>query len=59
MAKVTEYLKNVRAEMAKVSWPSRNEVFSATMLVISLSVVVSIFVFVCDKLLNLVLGLVL
>jgi preprotein translocase subunit SecE len=56
MNKVTEYLKNVRSEMAKVSWPTRKEVTSATVLVVFLSITVSLFVFVCDKVLNLVLG---
>jgi preprotein translocase subunit SecE len=59
MQKITEYIKNVRTEMAKVSWPSRNEVMAATWLVLGLSLVVSLFVFACDKVLNLILGIVL
>lgn len=59
MAKLTEYLKNVRSELGKVSWPTRGEVTSATVLVVVLSMVVSLFVFACDKLLNFLLGLVL
>ena len=56
MNKLIEYLKNVRVEMAKVSWPTREEVTSATVLVVVLSAAVSLFVFVCDKVLNLVIG---
>ncbi len=56
MKKLIEYLKNVRVEMAKVSWPSRQEVASATLLVVVLSVAVSLFVFACDKVLNFVIG---
>lgn len=57
MHKIAEYLKNVRIEMAKVSWPTRNEVLAGTALVLGLSVVVSVFVFVCDRLMSLVLNL--
>jgi len=59
MNKLTEYLKNVRTELGKVSWPTRREVTSATVLVVFLSITVSLFVFVCDKLLNVVLGVLL
>ncbi|MBD3244103.1 MAG: preprotein translocase subunit SecE [Chitinivibrionales bacterium] len=59
MSKLTEYLKNVRSEMSKVSWPTRNEVASATLLVVVLSTLVSLFVFASDKLLNFLLGIVL
>jgi preprotein translocase subunit SecE len=56
MNKLIEYLKNVRVEMAKVSWPTRQEVTSATVLVVVLSAAVSAFVFACDKVLNFVIG---
>jgi len=56
MQKVIEYLRNVRAEMGKVTWPTYGEIWTATLLVLALSAVVSLFVFVCDKVLNLVLG---
>lgn len=59
MSKLTEYLKNVRSEMGKVSWPTRNEVASATLLVVILSTLVSLFVFASDKLLNFLLGILL
>jgi len=49
MNKFIQYLKNVRAEMAKVSWPTQNEVVGATVLVSVLSVVVSVFIFGVDK----------
>ncbi len=57
MSKLTEYLKNVRSEMGKVSWPTRNEVANATLLVVILSTLVSLFVFASDKLLNFLLGI--
>ncbi|HON09943.1 MAG: preprotein translocase subunit SecE [Fibrobacter sp.] len=57
MQKFIQYLKDVRSELAKVSWPNRNEVTGATMLVVVLSIVVSLFVYACDKLLLFVVGL--
>jgi len=52
MKKFIDYLKNVQAEMAKVSWPNRQEVFSATVLVIILSVSMSLVVKLFDWVLN-------
>jgi preprotein translocase subunit SecE len=49
MKKFVQYLRDVRAELAKVSWPSRNEVMSATLLVIALSVAMSVCVYAYDK----------
>ena len=57
MNKLLQYLKDVRSEMAKVSWPQRNEVSSATVLVVVLSIIVSIFVYACDWVLNNLVGL--
>jgi preprotein translocase subunit SecE len=56
MDKLIQYLKNVRSEMAKVSWPTKDDITGATILVVVLSVVVSIYVYACDQLLNYVLG---
>jgi preprotein translocase subunit SecE len=53
--KLVRYLKEVRGEMAKVSWPSRNELAGATLLVVVLSIAVSIFVYICDKVLYVIL----
>jgi preprotein translocase subunit SecE len=59
MNKAMQYLKDVRAEMAKVSWPNKKEVQGATILVIALSVVMSVYVFTCDQLLQRVIALLL
>jgi preprotein translocase subunit SecE len=59
MNKFIQYLKDVRSEMAKVSWPKRNEVTGATVLVVILSIVMSLFVWACDWALMKVVGLVL
>jgi preprotein translocase subunit SecE len=56
MQKFLQYLKDVRSELLKVSWPTRNEVAGATMLVVGLSIAVSIFVYACDEVLLRIVG---
>jgi preprotein translocase subunit SecE len=56
MQKLLLYLKNVRSEMAKVAWPTRDELTGATMLVVFLSLMLSVFVFACDQVLVRVIG---
>ena len=56
MNKLIQYLKDVRVEMRKVSWPSRNEIVAATTLVSIVSIVVAIVIKVFDMALSQVLG---
>jgi preprotein translocase subunit SecE len=55
---LSQYIKDVVAEMHKVSWPERNELFGATVLVIVLSIMMAVFVYACDQVLNKIIGLV-
>jgi preprotein translocase subunit SecE len=59
MQKLIQYLKDVRAELIKVSWPARNELVGATVLVIILSIMMAIFVYACDQVINRLVGLLL
>ena len=59
MQKLMQYLRDVRSEMIKVSWPSWNELSSATILVIVLSLIMSLFVFGCDEIIAFILQTVL
>lgn len=43
-----DFLVSVEAEMAKVSWPSRDEVFRATVVVIAGMIILAIMLFVFD-----------
>lgn len=53
------FLKEVRAEMEKVSWPSRQEAIRLTLIVIGLSLIVAAYIgsldFVFTKLIEIVL----
>ena len=59
MQKLVQYLKDVRAEMAKVSWPARREIADATTLVVVLSIAVSVVIKGFDWVLAQILGIVL
>ncbi|MDD5089694.1 MAG: preprotein translocase subunit SecE [Candidatus Wallbacteria bacterium] len=48
--KMVTFLKDVRAELKKVSWPSRAGVMSSTKVVILLSVVLGVYVGALDAL---------
>jgi preprotein translocase SecE subunit len=54
--KLFRYLKDVRLELSKVSWPSRSELTGASALVIGLSIVMAAFVYGCDFVLRFILG---
>jgi preprotein translocase subunit SecE len=46
--KIMQYLKDVQGEMMKVTWPTWNELMGATVLVIIFSILMSVFVKLCD-----------
>jgi preprotein translocase subunit SecE len=46
------FLQQVRAETAKVTWPSRRETMISTMMVIVMAFVAAIFFFAADQLLG-------
>ncbi|MCL2181953.1 MAG: preprotein translocase subunit SecE [Chitinispirillia bacterium] len=49
MNKIMQYLKDVKAEMIKVNWPTQKDVTAATTLVICLSIVMAGYIFACDQ----------
>ena len=46
--RLTTFLKEVRGEMAKVSFPSRDEVVATTVVVIIASFIFGVFLFMSD-----------
>ncbi len=50
--KISRFLQEVRQEMAKVSWPSRDELKGTTIIVIVLTIVLSVFIWLTDKVLE-------
>ena len=51
--KAKEFLSEVRSEMRKVSYPSKDEVVGTTIVVIVTSAVFAVFLFAADKLITL------
>ncbi|MFH0778762.1 MAG: preprotein translocase subunit SecE [Candidatus Eisenbacteria bacterium] len=49
MEKLKTFLKEVRHEMSKVSWPTRAELKDSTIVVIISVVVISVFVGIVDR----------
>lgn len=52
-AAVNEYIKDVRIEMSKVSWPTREELRESTLVVIVMVFVIAIFIGIVDRALSL------
>lgn len=56
-----EYVRQVKAEMQKVTWPSRQELTSSTIAVFIMVFLAAVFLFVADQILafsvNAILGL--
>lgn len=48
-----QYVRDVRQEVAKVSWPSRKETLITTGLVLGLSVLAAVFFLLADQLISL------
>ena len=55
--RVTNYLKGVRTEVSRVTWPTRNEVISLTALILLLTVVVTIYIWGVDGVIGTILRL--
>ena len=52
LASISEYVKDVRVEMTKVTWPPRAELRESTIVVIIMVVIVSIFIGLVDRALS-------
>ncbi len=49
---ISDYIRDVRVEMSKVSWPSRRELRDSTLVVIVMVFVVAIFIGIVDRVLT-------
>jgi len=50
--KIPRFLKDVKVEMAKVSWPTYQELKGSTIIVIVVTLLFSAFIFLTDQLLS-------
>jgi len=60
IGKLNEFFANVKAELKKVTWPSKKDTYASTMVVIALVIVCAIFLgggdMILSRLIRLVLG---
>ena len=52
MKRFTEFLKEARAELGKVTWPTRKELYESTILVIVSVILITIFIGAVDFVFN-------
>ena len=50
--RITNYFKSVRGEIARVSWPTRNEIITLTALILLLVIVVTLYIWGVDGILG-------
>jgi preprotein translocase subunit SecE len=50
--KINKFFLEVKQEMAKVSWPTRNELKGTTIIVIVITIILSVFIWLADKVLE-------
>ena len=55
--RIRDYLKGVRSEVDRVSWPTRQEVISLTALILLLVIVLTIYIWGVDTIVKAVLRL--
>ncbi len=56
LERITNYLKGVRGEVSRVSWPTRTEVISLTALILLLVMVLTLYIWGVDGVIQSVLG---
>ena len=56
MAKITEFYGEVRREVSKVTWPTRKETMTATIMVLVMAVVAALFFFLVDRVIGFGIG---
>jgi preprotein translocase subunit SecE len=50
--KVKKFFNDVYVELQKVAWPSRDELFGSTAVVLIMSIIMAVYVGIVDKTLN-------
>ena len=54
---IREFAKDVRVEIERVSWPTREELRDSTVVVIATVILVAVFIGIVDRILNVGVGL--
>jgi preprotein translocase subunit SecE len=51
--KFVKFLKEVKAELKKVTWPTRQELIGSTIVTVVVTLIVSVFIGIVDRLISL------
>ena len=54
--KIAGFLLDVKVEMAKVSWPTRDELMNSTVIVTIVTIIFTLFIFLADLILGKIIG---
>ena len=54
MQKIKKYLKETVAELRKMTWPTKDELIGSTIITVVVSLIVSLFIGVVDRVLTLI-----
>ena len=57
--KPVQFVRDVRVEMGKVTWPTRDELSASTTIVLVVSLALAVFIFVADFILSRIMDLIL
>ncbi|MCD6580442.1 MAG: preprotein translocase subunit SecE [Desulfuromusa sp.] len=52
IAKVSGFLSNVKSELVKVTWPTKKDTYSSTLVVIAFVMLVAVFLWAVDSVLS-------
>ena len=52
MLKIGKFLGQVKSELKKVAWPSREELVSSTIVVLVSTILLAVFIGICDLVLS-------
>ena len=50
--KIQQFVEDVKIEMAKVAWPTRQELMNSTMIVVVVSILFTVFIFTSDVIIS-------
>ena len=57
-SKITTFIREVKSEIDKVTWPNRNELIASTMVVVVLVVIIALYIGFVDFILSWLLSMV-
>jgi len=50
--KIRAFFSDVKAEMSKVAWPTREELINSTLIVAGVSLAFTVYIFICEYVLS-------